>query len=227
MARLKNEKKRLTILETSKMLFSQHGFFNTSVSDIVHETGFPVGTIYTYFRNKEEIVQSIVEEGWQEFRRDLVQSVDGRSNSMDRLRVVIDVFLPRLLEDLDFINILLSEAIQYTRIEEKIEELTSIVSSMIPAADGVGGTDAGLPFNRRQLEAGLMVYFLGILNAARIARSSSVGVTIADIMGFTRITIEQSLGVELGPPPAGGPKSMPMTPSGNHVIGAGRSMADQ
>ncbi|HUX50250.1 MAG TPA: TetR/AcrR family transcriptional regulator [Spirochaetia bacterium] len=201
MARLKNEKKRQTILETSKMLFSQHGFFNTSVSDIVHETGFPVGTIYTYFRNKEEIIQSIVEEGWQEFRRDLVQSVDGRNNSLDRLRIVIDVFLPRLLEDLDFINILLSEAIQYTRIEEKIDELTSIVSSIIPAA--------GLPFNRSQLEAGLMVYFLGILNAARIARSSSVGVTIADIMSFTRITIEQSLGVMLGPTPVKEPMSTP------------------
>jgi AcrR family transcriptional regulator len=202
MPRLKDEQKRLTILATSKMLFSQNGFFNTAVSDIVHETGFPVGTIYTYFRNKEEIVQTIVSEGWQEFRQALVESIAEKDNQIDRLRIVIDRFLPELLQDLDFINILLSEAIQYTRIEEKIEDLTSIVASVIAAEDQTDRQNAmDLPLTRRQLEAGLMIYFLGILNAARIARSSSVGVTLTDILGFTRLTIEQSLGISIGPPP--------------------------
>ena len=63
MARMKDETKRQSILESSKMLFSQKGFFNTSISNIVRETGFPVGTIYTYFKSKDEIVRSIVEEG--------------------------------------------------------------------------------------------------------------------------------------------------------------------
>ena len=199
MARLKDEQKRLTILETSKMLFSQQGFFNTSVSDIVQETGFPVGTIYTYFRNKEEIIQTIVSEGWKEFRGALMESIASQKRQIDRLRIVVDFFLPRLLQDLDFINILLSEAIQYTRIEEKIEDLTSIVAGLIATGDdrSVAGMPS-LPLSRRQLEAGLMVYFLGILNAARIARSASVGVTTEDILAFTRLTIEQSLGVSLG-----------------------------
>ncbi len=196
MARLRDQQKRLTILETSKMLFSQKGFFNTSISDIVHETGFPVGTIYTYFRNKEEIIQIIVAEGWEEFRKSLVGAIRSEASAERRLHMVIDRFLPELLKDLDFINILLSEAIQYTRIEEKIEDLTSIVSSLIPQAAQSGLQDAPtFPLTRKQLETALMIYFLGIMDAARISRSASVGVTVADILDFTRMSVNQSLGI--------------------------------
>ncbi len=199
MARLRDQQKRRTILETSKMLFSQKGFFNTSISDIVHETGFPVGTIYTYFRNKEEIIQVIVSEGWHEFRESLVQTLAAQSTPENRLRTVIDLFLPRLLNDLDFITILLSEAIQYTRIEEKIEDLTSIVAGLIPSAEnGNSGETPPFELSRRQLETALMVYFLGVMDAARISRSASVGVTVTDILDFVRISVHRSLGVAPG-----------------------------
>jgi AcrR family transcriptional regulator len=181
------------------MLFSQKGFFNTSISDIVHETGFPVGTIYTYFRNKEEIIQVIVAEGWAEFRESLVLALATQSSAEERLHTVIDRFLPQLLNDLDFINILLSEAIQYTRIEEKIEDLTSIVASLIPSAESSGPIRRSpVVLTRRQLETALMVYFLGIMDAARISRSASVGVTVADILDFTRMSVNQSLGIDPG-----------------------------
>lgn len=207
MARLRDQQKRLTILETSKMLFSQKGFFNTSISDIVHETGFPVGTIYTYFRNKEEIIQVIVAEGWEEFRESLVGALRSESSPESRLHLVIDRFLPELLNDLDFINILLSEAIQYTRIEEKIEDLTSIVSSLIPQAAQSTGQDAqSFSLTRKQLETALMIYFLGIMDAARISRAASVGVTVADILDFTRLTVHQSLGIA---PQTGDPLAQP------------------
>ncbi|MCK4541287.1 MAG: helix-turn-helix transcriptional regulator [Spirochaetales bacterium] len=63
MARMRDESKRTAILEVSKALFSKQGFSNTSISDIIRGTGFPVGTIYTYFKNKEEIVTVIAKAG--------------------------------------------------------------------------------------------------------------------------------------------------------------------
>ncbi|HUZ18330.1 MAG TPA: TetR/AcrR family transcriptional regulator [Spirochaetia bacterium] len=72
---MKDESKRAAILECCKKLFSQRGFYNTSISDIVKETGLPVGTIYTYFTSKEAIVQDIVEEGWTDFFGRVQQAV--------------------------------------------------------------------------------------------------------------------------------------------------------
>ena len=123
MARMRDEAKRAVILGTAKMLFSQKGFFGTSVSDIVRESGLPVGTIYTYFKSKEEIVRQIVDEGWADLYGRLQAALGEKATPEEAFRALLDRFVPEILGDLDLINILLSEAIDYTRIEEKLEKL--------------------------------------------------------------------------------------------------------
>ena len=195
MARMKDETKRLSILESSKMLFSQKGFFNTSISDIVRETGFPVGTIYTYFKSKDEIVRTIVEEGWQRWYEQVEQACDTESSSEQKIRILIDRFIPELFEDLDFINILLSEALQYTRVESKIEKLTDLIFSLVkPIAVR---SQMLQDLSRDSFQAALIIFLLGILDAARLARSSSIGLKESHITGFMKMLIENVLGVTL------------------------------
>ena len=195
MARIKDETKRQSILESSKMLFSHKGFFNTSVSDIVRETGFPVGTIYTYFKSKDEIIKTIVEERWQQWYERLEQALASEGSPEVKIRVLIDRFIPELFEDLDFINILFSEAIQYTRIEEKLEKLTDLVFSLIkPFA---ARSQMLQDLSRGSLQAALIIFFLGILDAARLARKSSIGLKESQIIGFTKMLAENTLGVTL------------------------------
>ena len=195
MARMKDETKRQSILESSKMLFSQKGFFNTSISDIVRETGFPVGTIYTYFKSKDEIVRSITEEGWQQWYEQLEQACASESSPEHKIRILIDRFIPKLFEDLDLINILLSEAIHYTRIEAKLEKLTDLIFSLVkPIA---ARSQMLQDLSRGSLQAALIIFFLGILDAARLARSSSIGLKESHITGFMKMLIENVFGVKL------------------------------
>ena len=195
MARMKDETKRQSILESSKMLFSQKGFFNTSISNIVRETGFPVGTIYTYFKSKDEIVRSIVEEGWQQWYEQVEQACDTESSQEQKIRILIDCFIPELFEDPDFINILLSEAIQYTRVESKIEKLTDLIFSLVkPIAVRSQMLQV---LSRDSFQAALIIFLLGILDAARLARSSSIGLKESHITGFMKMLIENVLGVTL------------------------------
>ncbi len=197
MARMKDERKRQAILETAKMLFSQKGFYGTSISDLVRETGFPVGTIYTYFRNKEEIVHTIVEEGWADLYGRLAAAVAAPGSVQGKLRLVLDQFLPELLRDLNLIDILLSEAIDYTRIEEKIESLTDLVYHLLqPLLE----TRPEAGFTRKFMETALAVYFLGILDTVRIARTRSIGIRVADVIRFVQLSIENSLGIRLQEP---------------------------
>lgn len=195
MARMKDETKRQSILESSKMLFSQKGFFNTSVSDIVRETGFPVGTIYTYFKSKDEIVRSIVEEGWQQWYEQLEQACASESSPESKIRVLIDQFIPKLFEDLDLINILLSEAIDYTRIEAKLEKLTDLIFSLVKPIAARSQTLQDL--SRGSMQAALIIFFLGILDAARLARSSSIGLKESHITGFMKMLIENVFAAKL------------------------------
>lgn len=182
-------------MQSSKMLFSQKGFFNTSISDIVKETGMPVGTIYTYFNSKDEIVRVIVEEGWTDFYSRLEQAMSAPGSAEARLKALIEQFIPELLNDLDLINILLSEAIDYTRIEEKMDKLTDLIFSLIKSIPK--SKTLLKEFSRRSMETALMVFSLGILNTVKIARSSSIGIKVSDVINFMKLMVENSLGIEL------------------------------
>ncbi|MBN1799595.1 MAG: TetR/AcrR family transcriptional regulator [Spirochaetales bacterium] len=195
MARLKDENKRALILEASKTLFSKQGFFNTSISDIVKATNLPVGSIYTYFPSKDEIMKVIVEEGWKDLYDRLLQTVSSQESDESKLKAIIEKFLPEILKDVDLINILLSEAIAFTKIEEKIEVLSTMIYELIRSISKSKPTING--FNKRFIETALMVFFLGILNAVRLSRASSIDIKEADIIKFLKISIENSMDIKI------------------------------
>lgn len=195
MARSKDENKRAAILQSSKMLFAKKGFFNTSISDIVNDSGLPAGSIYTYFTNKEEIVRVIVEEGWADLQQRLEDSLLSVRSPEAKLRVLVDDFLPELFNDLELINILLSEAIDYTKIEEKIEQLTNMILSILKGFSP--GKKLFRELDKTSMKAGLIVYFLGILNAVKISREASIGISTSDITGFVKRSIENAMDAEL------------------------------
>jgi AcrR family transcriptional regulator len=194
MAREKDENKRIAVLQSSKLLFSSKGFVNTSIADIVRETGMSVGTIYTYFKSKDEIVRAIVEEGWSSLYSRIEAAMAGAESTQARLKLLVEVFLPELLQDLPLINILLSEAIDYTRLEEKVEKVTDLVFSLLkserPEAQGWPGV------SRQMLRTGLIVVFLGVLNAVKIVRRSSLGIRTEDIIGFVDYMTRGTAGVK-------------------------------
>ena len=195
MARSRDEAKRNQILLTSKSLFASKGFFNTSIADIVRETGFPVGTIYTYFQHKEDIIQKIVEEGWEEFYTNLKSIRNSNIPPVKKLRAVIEEILPKLLQDVDLINILLTEAIQYTAIEDKIEKLTDTIDSILQAIPQ--SKSALTNISRGFIKTSIVVFFLGILHTAKISETKVLGITNQDIIDFTKSIISQFIGVGL------------------------------
>ncbi|MFW5743201.1 MAG: TetR/AcrR family transcriptional regulator [Spirochaetota bacterium] len=191
MARALSVEKRQLILDQSKQLFARNGFAATSVADVAKACKLPVGSIYTYFTNKEQLVRAIVEEGWDDLRLRLAEAIERISSPDEKMKLLLDRFLPELLADSSLITILLSEAIEYTRLEEKVEELVSLFDSILaPVARQRPGLEG---FSRKNLEAAILVYFLGVLDAVRISSESGLGVSTDDILGFLKLTVHNTL----------------------------------
>lgn len=55
------EERRNEILDVAYELFSSKGYDSTSVMDILERTGIAKGTLYYYFRSKEDIMNGIIE----------------------------------------------------------------------------------------------------------------------------------------------------------------------
>ena len=195
MARSRDENKRRAILQASKMLFAQKGFYGTAISDIVRETGMTVGTIYTYFSSKDEIVKAIVEEGWSELYSRLETDLGAAGSAENKLRLLIERFIPEVVRDVELISILLSEAVTYTRLEEKVERLTDLVFSLTRSL--AAGSRPLESFTRHTLRTALVVIFLGILSTVRIARASSLGISNHDIVSVVKVLARESLRIDL------------------------------
>ena len=58
--------KRDRILKAAIKVFAKNGFYATRVSEIAKAAGVADGTIYLYFKNKDDVLITIFEEGIQQ-----------------------------------------------------------------------------------------------------------------------------------------------------------------
>jgi AcrR family transcriptional regulator len=67
------ETSRKHIAEIALQLFAKHGYHATSVSQIAAKAKISKGLLYNYFKNKEDLLKSIIEDGLNEIMKMFVQ----------------------------------------------------------------------------------------------------------------------------------------------------------
>src|SRR6476646_1435773 len=58
--------KRDAILRAAIDVFAERGYFNAQVADVARSAGVGAGTVYLYFRSKDDLLISIFERGMKE-----------------------------------------------------------------------------------------------------------------------------------------------------------------
>ncbi len=53
---------RAALLDAARRLFQHNGYANTKIADITQEAGKALGSFYTYFANKEEVLEQLAED---------------------------------------------------------------------------------------------------------------------------------------------------------------------
>jgi len=76
--------KKENILESAKILFSEKGYDATSMDEIALQTGVPKSLIYYHFKNKEELLQAIVDRFFLEYQQLLREGWNKENDSMER-----------------------------------------------------------------------------------------------------------------------------------------------
>ena len=80
---------RTLILKTAQELFSAHGFHNVSMNLIAEESGFSTGTLYNFFKDKEDLYGELVRDNYQAFHHELVQALEGPGDEVERIRAYV------------------------------------------------------------------------------------------------------------------------------------------
>jgi AcrR family transcriptional regulator len=83
---------RQAILEAAMRVFGSMGFRDAKIADIATEAGVATGTLYNYFSSKEEIFQSILDDGRERLQK-LLAECESIEDPLARLRMLLHVLL--------------------------------------------------------------------------------------------------------------------------------------
>jgi AcrR family transcriptional regulator len=99
------EKMRRQILETAMKLFLEEGFKNVSIRRIADKIEYSPATIYLYFKNKDEILYALHNEGFEElFKRQ--QQVTSIKDPIKRLFKQGEIYINYALENPEYYNLM-------------------------------------------------------------------------------------------------------------------------
>src|SRR5215204_4910255 len=85
--------KRERILTAAERIFARHGFFAAKVSDVAKEAGVADGTIYLYFKNKDDLLISLFENRMQQVNAELQAAIAKSKGPIEQLRTFIKTYL--------------------------------------------------------------------------------------------------------------------------------------
>src|SRR5215813_14405803 len=93
--------KREAILRAAISVFAHNGYFNSKVADIAREAGVADGTVYLYFKSKEDILHSIFDRSVEEALDAARKQIERITDPKEQLRRIAQLHLERLGADRD------------------------------------------------------------------------------------------------------------------------------
>src|SRR5262245_59254049 len=93
--------KRDAILKAATGVFARRGFFQSQVADVAREAGVAAGTVYLYFRSKDDLLVSIFERTMRDVMAEARGVAAAAHGPEDRLRAIARLHFERMGRDRD------------------------------------------------------------------------------------------------------------------------------
>jgi TetR/AcrR family transcriptional regulator len=98
------------MLAAALELFSEKGYHNVSMQEIAEKAEFAIGTLYKFFRNKEDLYQALVLEQSDRFHDALVRAIEEPGDEIERLRNYVRTKGELFSANLPFIRLYIAES---------------------------------------------------------------------------------------------------------------------
>ena len=100
---------REEILSAAGKVFAAKGFFLTTMSDIAREAEFGTGTLYKYFRSKEELYFTLIDEKVEKINCLVKEELSQGTPAVERIKKVLELQFEFFERNRDFFRIYISE----------------------------------------------------------------------------------------------------------------------
>ncbi|WP_087971846.1 TetR/AcrR family transcriptional regulator [Oceanobacillus rekensis] len=97
---MKNNKPKYNqIIEAAVKVIAENGYHGSQIYKIANAAGVADGTIYLYFKNKEDILISVFEEKMGQFIEKIAVSTSQKNNAEEKLKTLIEMHFGQLSAD--------------------------------------------------------------------------------------------------------------------------------
>jgi len=141
--------KRDAILRAAIRTFARSGFFGAQVADVARAAGVAAGTVYLYFRSKDDLLVSIFEQVMGEAIAEGRAALAGIADPLERLRRIAHLHLDRLSRDRDLAIVFQVELRQTTKFMERfsntlLRDYLGILRDVIAQGQAAGVVRPGI-----------------------------------------------------------------------------------
>lgn len=157
---------RERLLESGKILFSVHGFENTSTAAIASQAKTSEAQLIKLFGNKEGLLEAIFDQGWQNLEF-VSQAIKDLPSPADKLRMIFQLVLQALERDQALKELMLFEGRRIRKAGSGSDILVTSGYLRFSAAVEQVLTDliAGTPLSEKVSSAALTSAMIGMFES--------------------------------------------------------------
>ncbi|HKZ06223.1 MAG TPA: TetR/AcrR family transcriptional regulator [Methylomirabilota bacterium] len=138
------------IIEAAVRVFARKGYYNSRVSDIAREAGIAAGTIYLYFRTKDDILVTLFRDKMAQFVGTLRKAIADEPDAVAKLSRLIRLHFEMLEEDPQLAEVVQVEQRQGQKFfrgasAQEISSYFALIASVIEEGVAEGRFRPGLP----------------------------------------------------------------------------------
>lgn len=95
----KDKPKYRQIIDAAVVVIAENGYHQAQVSKIAKQAGVADGTIYLYFKNKEDILISLFQDKMGHFIERIEEKIAGKEQAVEKLLVMVESHFTMLSQD--------------------------------------------------------------------------------------------------------------------------------
>lgn len=105
----RESERRRTILRAAIDVFARKGYHGCRIADVAKEAGVAYGLVYHYFKNKDELLETVFDTGWSGFVTRVRAVVETEGTLEEKVRGIVDVAFEAYRVDPRAVKVLILE----------------------------------------------------------------------------------------------------------------------
>ena len=137
------------IIQAATRVFASKGFYNAKVADVAREADVADGTIYLYFKNKDDLLISIFEHSMDTFIQSVQKTLEEVSDPVEKLHRFIRLHLELVQNNQDIAQVLQIELRQSSKFMKeyaatKFRDYLDVISKILEEGQSKGVFNAAI-----------------------------------------------------------------------------------